>query len=44
MKENLKSESDRADLILFLREYSSELGKNLKIKAIQAKGYDYYQT
>ena len=44
MKNSLKSESDRADLIVFLREYSHELGKNLKIKAIKARGYDLYQT
>lgn len=43
-EKGLTDESDRADLIMFLREYSHELGKNMRIRAVSEKGYDFYQT
>lgn len=40
----LKSEQDRADLIQFLRQFTHELEKNIKIKEVKSKGYSGYQT
>jgi len=40
----LKSEEDRADLIEFLRQFTSELSKNIKIKEVKSQGYEQYQS
>ena len=40
----LKSERDRTDLIAFMKEYSYEYSKHLKIEVVKQKGYDYYQS
>ena len=40
----LVSESDRADLVTFLREYSKELELNTRIELIKREGYEMYQT
>jgi len=40
----IKEESDRADLISFLKEYSKGLELNTRIELIKREGYDMYQT
>jgi hypothetical protein len=43
-KSPLVSEEDRADLITLFREFTNEMSFNVRLKEIQRKGYDYYQT
>lgn len=44
LKKPLLEESDRADLLYFLREFNKELTKYTMIKVIKMKGYGLYQT
>jgi hypothetical protein len=37
----LKSEEDRVDVIKFLKQYSKEMAKNMRIKSEDLHGKDY---
>lgn len=43
-KSPLQSEADRADLINLFREFTTELAFNVRLKEIQSKGYNNFQT
>lgn len=44
LKNPLRSEQDRADLIAMFREYTSQMIFNVRMKEIQRVGYTVYQS